>query len=391
MRVLLAHNYYGNYALGGEGFVFSDEVTLLKNKGIEVEKYEHTNSELETLSFREKFKLFARLGYSTRIYDETKRILKRFQPDLLHIHNYKYVFSTAIFKAARDEGIPIVLSLHNYRLICPGGQLRRNVDFCEECVSKNPIRSLWRVGCASSFKYRLVQYCFYCQTHSTISNSVDAFVVPTMFGRQKLVEGGFDANKIFVKPYFLFEPSKKVDSLPIDRGKIGALFIGRLSEEKGISLLIDAWRDVDYPLTIVGTGPLLEWIKVNAPNNVILLGELPREQAMGLLRYADFLIFPSVCCEGLGMTLLEACALGIPVVASDLGGRREVIENEETGFLFESGNKEALRKAVNSLIINREERLKMGKNAREKYEKKYSPEVSFLQTMKIYNTVLERV
>ncbi len=393
MRVLLAHNHYGDYAVGGEGIVYDNEIRLLRKNGIEVETFERTNWDLKSYSL--SIDLLVHLGYSKNVYNEVRKIIKIFHPDIIHVHNYKYVFSIAIFEAAKDEGVPIVLSLHNYRLICPGGQLRRGVEVCEECLQKNPIRSLWRKGCASSFKYRVAQYCFYCQTRTTILKDVDAFVIPTEFGKQKLIMGGFPENKLFVKPYFLFEPSKELEranvrTLDILQGlkRIGAIFVGRLADEKGVSLLLEAWRGIDFPLTVVGDGPLRNWVRDNAPNNVRLLGECSHEQTLKLLGLADFMVFPSVCHEGLGMTLLEACSVGTPIIASDLGGRREVVDNGKNGLLFEAGSCEDFRDKVYYMVSNREKRLLMGIEARRLYEKLFTPEVSFQQTMRIYEAVL---
>ena len=386
MKILLAHNHYGAYAQGGEATVFNQERDLLRAYGNEVKTFEKTNDDLKSRSFFYKFSLVS-LGRAKDIYEETTKVIKFFRPDVLHVHNYKYVFTSSIFEAAHDQGVPVVLSVHNYRLICPGGQLRRGERICEECLHKNPIRSLWRSGCASSYGARVLQYLFYCRTHDSILNNVDAFIIPTDFGKQRFLEAGFPPDKLFVKPYFLFD-FKKISSSPQEN--LGALFIGRLSEEKGIRVLIKAWKEIDYPLTVIGSGPEEDWARRHAPKSVRFLGSKSHRETLELLSKADFLVFPSVCHEGLGMTLIEACVLGVPVIASDLGGRREIIKDGCTGSLFESGSCSALADVARRFIANPEMRAEFGRAARKQYETLYTPERNYRELHAIYDFVTSK-
>ena len=389
MRVVVAHNFYGSRAMGGESVVFRQEVELLRRFGHEVETIECENAEIERYSFGKKVISAFNFGFSREVYDRTIGLFRRFQPEVLHVHNYKFVLTPSVFQAARDMGVGTVLSIHNYRLICPAGQFRRGVIPCEECLNHCASRILWRSGCASSFSNRALQYAFYLETRKPLLKNVDVFVTPTEFARQLFIRGGFPAHKIMVKPYFFSEPTTISLESTRTKSESGALFVGRLSEEKGIRFLIEAWRDVDCPLTIVGDGPMSEWVKANAPSNTTVLGEKKRSETLELLRQSEFLVFPSICYEGLGMTLLEASALGVPVIASDLGGRREVVKDGVSGLLFDVKDRTSFVSAVRKLHRNSSLRNSLSSGARMVYTKNYTPEKNIELLNEIYRQAID--
>ena len=389
MRVVVAHNFYGSHATGGESVVFHQEVELLRRFGHEVETIECENAEIERYSFGKKVLSAFSFGFSRDIYDRTVKLFRRFQPEILHVHNYKFVLTPSIFQAARDMGVGAVLSIHNYRLICPAGQFRRGVIPCEECLNHDASRILWRSGCASSFSNRVLQYAFYLETREPILKNVDVFVTPTEFAKQLFIRGGFPAHRIMVKPYFFPEPTALPFESTCQQSDLGALFIGRLSEEKGIRLLLESWRDLDCPLTIVGDGPMSEWVKANAPANTTVLGEKNRSETLELLQRSEFLVFPSICYEGLGMTLLEASALGVPVIASDLGGRREIVRDGVSGLLFDVKDRTSLVSAVKKLHRNASLRKFLSCGARSVYDNYYTPEKNIVLLNEIYRQAID--
>ena len=389
MRVVVAHNFYGSHATGGESVVFHQEVDLLRRFGHEVETIECENAEIERYSLGKKIMSTFSFGFSRDVYERTTELFRRFHPDVLHVHNYKFVLTPSIFKAARDLGVGSVLSIHNYRLVCPGGQLRRGDSICEECLSRNASRVLWRSGCASSLSTRLLQYAFYLETRKPILENVDVFVTPTEFAQKLLIRGGIPRQRIVVKPHFSIATTMAPMETTGDHTKIGAIFVGRLSDEKGIKFLLESWRDVACPLTIVGDGPLGKWARDNAPSNVTFLGEKSHSETLKLLSRSEFLVFPSVWYEGLPMTLLEACALGVPVIASNLGGRREVVRDGVSGFLFDVNNRASFVSAVEKLRCNPELRSSLARGARNVYEEKFTPEKNIELLNAIYRQAIE--
>lgn len=402
LKVLVAHNFYGDRAVGGEATVFEQETRLLRLNGCEVTTFERSNSEIREWSALKKATFPLRLGNSPEIYRAVVDLIKEKRPQILHAHNYKYVLTPSIFKAAKDCGVKTVLTLHNYRLICPGGQLRRGEEICEECLHRRPSRIFWRSGCASKASTRLMQGLLYFETKNKVLKHVDAFVALTEFSKRKFVEGGLPSERIWVKPNFIFDPLAQEEGRTGEREekdattetnggdrRTGAIFVGRLSSEKGIRFLMEAWRGLDFPLTVVGDGPEGEAARRNAPANVRFVGEKTRDETLKLMQSAQFLVFPSIWYEGFPMTILEAAALGTPTLASRLGGRAEATIDGETGLLFESGNVEDFRCGARRLASEPAFCRLLGENARRRYERVYSPQTNFETLMRIYRAVLD--
>jgi len=409
LRVLVAHNFYGDRAAGGEATVFEQETTLLKINGCDVMTYERSNAEIAKWSALKKATFPFRLSGANEVYREVVDLIKENRPQILHVHNYKYVLTPSIFKAAKDCGVKTVLTLHNYRLVCPGGQLRRGDEICEECLRRRPTRIFWRKGCASKTTTRIAQGLLYFCTKDAVLRNVDIFVALTEFSKRKFVEGGLPSERIKVKPNFIFDPFQKNErgdfearsaeenasnatendeKTTVDGKRSGAIFVGRLASEKGGRFLTEAWRGVDFPLTVVGDGPEGEAMRRNAPSNVRFVGEKSREETLKLMQSAEFLVFPSVWYEGFPMTILEAAASRTPTLASRLGGRGEMIVDGETGLLFESKNIDDFRDAARRLIADRKFCRRLGENARRRYELLYSPQKNFETLMEIYRAAL---
>lgn len=390
MRILIVHNHYGRFAQGGEANVMNAEAQLLAEHGHEVMKFERTNAEIyETGTLTKKISAFCNLTWSQKSYQEIKKVIRSFRPDIMHVHNYKYVLTPSIFGAAKDLGVSTVLTLHNYRLACPGGQFLRNGSVCEDCLDGFPYRMLWHRCASDNFFKNLAQFYLYWGTRQRklLSPWVDAYIALSNFGKTKFVKAGLPKEKIFVKPNFINDP------IAIDEQRhspVGAIFVGRLTKEKGADILIDAWQHIDYPLKIVGDGPLLEIFCEKATPKISFEGSLSQEDALHQVSQSSFFIFPSVCYEGCPMTLIEAMALGKPVIASDLGPRPEMVKNGYNGFLYPPHDVNALQRMVMKLIENNVLRYKMGRNARSTYLENYTPETNYTRLIDIYRYAISR-
>jgi glycosyltransferase involved in cell wall biosynthesis len=225
-----------------------------------------------------------------------------------------------------------------------------------------------------------------CKREEVWKKDVDAFIVLTAFARSKFLAGGLPPNRVYVKPNFVEIAFDGAQSIPLGHG---AVFIGRLSNEKGLPTLLSAWRDIDYPLSIVGDGPLQKLLGHTSPKNVKFLGFANKEEVFDALKKSYMLIFPSECYEGLPLTLIEAMAFGRPAIASGMGGRLEIIDDGQTGLLFEPGNPDDLKRKVQMLIANNDLAAQMGRAARQKYLNKYTPEVNYQILMQVYQEALE--
>jgi glycosyltransferase involved in cell wall biosynthesis len=389
MRILLVHNHYGDYAVGGEAMVMRAEAELLRSHGHEVRVYERSNAEIERRGVVGKLRAFLGIGWSREGYRAVAEEIRSFRPDVMHVHNYKYLLSPSVFGAAKDLGVSTVLTLHNYRLACPAGQFLRDGHVCEDCLNGFPYRMLWHRCASDNLVKNFCQFYLYWSTRrrKLLTPWVDAYIALSDFGKSRFVAAGLPQERIFVKPNFIDDPC----STSAEGHNPGAaIFVGRLSGEKGADTLVDAWRDIDYTLKIVGDGPLSESLRSRAAPQLRFEGALPHEDALKQIENSSFSVFPSVCYEGCPMTLLEAMALGKPVLATDLGPRCEMVRDGYNGFLYPPNDAYALRKKARELIENRELRERMGCNAREFYLAHYTPEKNYSSLMKIYKTAMKR-
>jgi glycosyltransferase involved in cell wall biosynthesis len=385
MKVLLVHNEYQQP--GGEDIVFRQEKQLLAHFGHRVLTYERSNHEIGRSSGFQRLLLPAQLIWAKDARRDVARILEKEAPDIVHIHNTFTQISPSIYAACQDAGVPVVQTLHNYRLLCPSANFYRDGKTCEECAT----HSLWHSvehGCYRSSRVATAAVAMMLAVHrnlQTWTNNIDAYIALTEFSRHKFVRQGFPAERIHIKPNF-------VDPDPGQAGEKGdyALFVGRLSEEKGLENLLRAWSYIKKAirLLIVGDGPSRPALERYAADSDIpaasFLGCLGREETQDAIKAARFLVLPSQCYENFPMTVVEAFAAGTPVICSRLGAMQEVVTDGRTGLHFEVSNPEDLAEKVSWACAHCREMSAMGREARREYEAKYTAEKNYLLMMDIY-------
>jgi glycosyltransferase involved in cell wall biosynthesis len=388
MKILLVHNRY--QIAGGEDTVVQAEKSMLETHGHEVALLESDNADISGGVGR----LQAAMGavYSRRGKRRVASELARFRPDVMHVHNFFPLFSPSIYSAAREAGVAVVQTLHNYRLVCPNALLFRDGHVCEDCVGRAvPLPGVVH-ACYRGSRLATAPVVAMLAVHralGTWTNMVDAYIALTEFSRQKLIEGGVPAEKIFAKPNFV-HPCPVVGD-----GQGGyALFAGRLSEEKGISTLLAAWKQIaeQIPLKMVGNGPLAQMVQsaTKQSRGIEWLGQVSREQTLDLMRHATLLIFPSIVYETFGMSIVEAFAVGLPVVASDLGAMSSLIQHRRTGLHFRAGDADDLVAQVRYARTHPAEFQEMRLAARKEFETKYTAERNHEMLLNIYHTAIQR-
>lgn len=391
MKILGVHNYYGSYGFGGESRVFETEMDLLVSKGNEVEKYTCTNFQLNNYPFVKKYYSLANTHWNKESYRAIKNILINFRPDIMHVHNTWLLLTPSIFQAAYELSIPSVMTLHNYRLACPAGQFIRKGSECVKCIGMERPWPLLQHRCyRDSLLMSLVRYRLYRsgRVHNLWKDKVGAFIALTDFAAKKFISSGLPEKKIRVKPNCVEDPIGSYNLT--EKSREGAVFIGRLSEEKGLLTLLEAWKDVDYPLTIIGDGPLYEGLVSSATTNIRFLGYQSSQNTIAFLKNSQMLIFPSECTEGFGLPLIEAMACGVPIIASRYGAIKEIVKDNQTGLLFKKGDQSDLSDKINALLRDNELSEQIGKRGRKEYEEKYTMVHNYKYLVNIYGGLLDQ-
>lgn len=389
MKILMAHNYY--CYPGGEDEVFQRERDLLRSAGHEVLEFTRRNGEIMGGGILRKVGLGLRTLWAWDIEQELRTILQRERPEIVHFHNTFPLVSPAAYYSCKEAGIPVVQSLHNARLMCPGGTFSREGKVCMDCLGKTVAWPGVLHSCYRNSSLETGAVTGMLTLHrllGTWQERVDAYIVFTEFYRQKVIAGGLPPEKIFVKPHFLPEaPGVKLQQ------RSSAVYVGRLSPEKGLRTLIEAWKLIGkcVPLRIVGDGPSRQATEAQKEqaclSNVRFEGWLPSEDLSLVMKDAAFLIFPSEWHEPFGLAIIEAFGCGVPVIASRLGAMTEIIENGKTGLHFTPGDAKDLASKVEWAWAHRKEMEAMGRAARAEYEAKYTAERNYKLLMEIYSQV----
>ncbi len=391
MRILIAHNFYQVH--GGEDAVARSETALLKDFGQEVFFYERHNDELKKLNALEKTAHFVSLDHNRKSYELMRQEIKKVRPQVVHFHNIYYMMTPSVYQACRDEGVPVVQSLHNYRMVCSNGLLYRDGHVCEDCLEKN----VWEGVKHKCFRDSALLTAMMAMSIDRLwrkeiwVNLVDCYIVAAEFTGRKYADQGLPVDKIVQKPHFIHPDLGKRQ---INEGY--ALYLGRLSQEKGVDILLEAWRSIkNIPLKIAGTGPLEQKLKAfvhsHQLTNVEFLGLLDEHQCQQILSRAGVVLVPSVCYENFPRVVVEAFSCGVLIVASRLGSLAELIQDGQTGLLVEPGNSSQIVSAVQRCFENKMKTVFMGDNARRVFEEKYTAQANYKRIMGIYEDVISRV
>jgi glycosyltransferase involved in cell wall biosynthesis len=385
MKVVVAHNFYREP--GGEDQCVAAEVAMLRAHGHEVTEYYLRNESIDSMS---RLQLASRMMWSRPAVRELRHLLRARRPQVVHFHNTFPLISPAAYHAARAEDARVIQTLHNFRLLCPNALLFRNGVVCEDCLSKAiPWRGIAHkcyrddYVASAAVATMLVMH----RTLGTWRNAVDKYIALTEFGRRKLVEGGLPADKIAVKSNFAYP-----DPGP-GTGKGGyAVYVGRLSVEKGVKTLLEAWRHLGglLPLKLVGDGPMAAAVREAAAENgsIQWLGSMPLEAVYQQIGEATILVLPSQCYETFARVIIEAFAKGTPVVVSKLGSMAEIVEDAQTGLHFKPGDPQDLAAKVRSLVADPLKLQCMRRAARRKFDQNFTAEANHEMLMTIYHRAM---
>ncbi|MBZ5504315.1 MAG: glycosyltransferase family 4 protein [Acidobacteriia bacterium] len=382
MKILMLHNRY--LLPGGEDQVSTAETALLRDYGHEVDLVEEANRRVEQLG---KTRTALRTLWSQESYRRIDEKLRGKSFDILHVQNFFPLWSPSVYYAASRHQVPVVQTLHNYRLMCVNSLLFRDQHVCEECLGRMlPWRGVVH-ACYRDSRAASAVVAGMIGAHKlagTWQKRVAIYIAVSDFAREKYITGGLPGAKIVVKPNFIHPPPAAGSG-----GGGYALYVGRLSPEKGIKTMLEAWKSATstVPLKVVGEGPLAEMVIAAGRTcpKVEYLGSKPFFEVLDLMRSAEFLAFPSEWYETMGRTIMEAFSVGTPVVASRIGPPASMVVPGETGFHFKPGCVAELKERLEWCSRNLEQLRALRGKARKAFEAKYTGTANIETLLAIYN------
>ena len=381
MKILVAHN--AKQQRGGEDAVVESEVALLRAVGHEVREYRRHNDELAGMGAA---RAAADTLWSRRTASDLTALLAGWPADMLHVHNTFPLISPSLYWAAASARVPVVQTLHNFRLLCPQAMLLRDGRVCRDCVGRVPLPAV-RHGCYRGSRAQTAVLAGMLVLHrglGTWQRKVQRYVALNDFCRDEFIRGGLPAERIAVKPNFVESPPAAAGTAGATaQSRGGLLFVGRLAPEKGVSLLAEAASGLPVgSITVAGSGPLADQVR-QAPG-LRALGGLAPEAVAEFMGRSLALVMPSLWFENFPRTLVEAYATGLPVIASRLGAMAELVQDGVTGLLAEPGDAADWAAKMRWALDHPAEMGRMGVAARARYEALYTPQRNLAQLLDIY-------
>lgn len=381
MRVVNVHNRHAGP--GGMEVLFESITRLLRSHGDEVIVVEKDNKDIHGLAG--KLAAFGSMVYSPSAKRAMRDLLRKHVPDVVHVHNLYPQLSPSILDACREANVPVVMSVQDYKLTCPTAQHLRNGKVCEKCVGG---REQWCAihNCRGS-RPMSVAYAIRnasARISGKIHHGVDAYLCCSNFVADQIAKGGFPIERI----HTLYNFADLPDAPPkTDAGEYVA-YIGRISPEKGLDVLIAAARISGLPVKIAGDPLPMPELQQSLPGNVEFVGSLKRDQIPAFLGRARMLVVPSIWFEAFGIVCAEAMAYRLPVIASAMGGLPEVVDHGVTGLCVKPSDPEEFAAAITSLWNDPARAARMGELGRAKALREYTPDVYYRRLTSAYRSVM---
>lgn len=398
MKILTVHNRYRSAAPSGENRVVDQESAALGERGYTVELFERHSDDIDGWSWQAKLALPGRVIWNPAAKRDLAAVLRRFAPDVVHVHNTFPLLSASVLHACRDARIPVVATLHNYKLLCASGDFFRDGKVCHDCASGAAAPALIHRCYRGSAAATLPPVIGTRLNRSSWQTLVSAYIFISDSLRQSLHLLGFDPERSFVKHNLVpQDPFQELRTRSRDSRQVA--YVGRLDAAKGVPLLLAAWDryraeagDDALQLAIAGSGELGDEVRRWAAgrDSVHLAGHLSKRECTELIGRSRAVVLPSQWEETFGLVVVEAMAAGVPSIASDHGSFPELITGGVDGALFRPGDPEDLARVLTAVDADPEQFESFGRNARTTYEKQHDPERNIDQLLDIYRFAIRR-
>ena len=377
--ILIVHNYY--QIPGGEDSVVANEKEMLEEHGHKVYLYTRNNSELKTMGIIRKLKLPFTTIFNFKTYRDVKKIIKEKQIDIVHVHNTLNLISPSVYYAAKAMKVPVVQTIHNFRLLCPGATFYRDGHICEDCV-EHGLKCAVKHNCYRDSKIQTLACVISTKFHrmTGIYGKIN-YICLTEFNKEKLLQlKQIKKERVFVKPNFVESIGEFV---PEEKRKDQFVFAGRLDKLKGIDFLFEAWKVMGKEaskLVVCGMGPMEEWCNIFIRENSVnieMRGFVSNDEMLEIIANSKGLILPTQWYEGFPMSIVEAFSVGTPVICPDFGNVGSIVEDKINGKKFVVGDMSKLIEAVKSQDVT-------VKRVAEKYKEKYTEDINYDILRNIY-------
>lgn len=384
-NILIVHNYYQIH--GGEDTVVANEKKMLEEHGHKVILYSRNNSELKSMLKLQKLMLPIMTVFNVRTYSDIKRLIKMEQIDIVHVHNTLSLISPSVYYAAKSMKVPIVQTIHNFRLLCPGATFYRDGHICEDCITKGLMCAV-KHSCYRDSKLQTLACVISTKIHRLIGiyGKIN-YICLTEFNKEKLLQlKQIKTNRVFVKPNFVKSSINEI--VPHEERKEQFIYAGRLDKLKGVDILFEAWKQMGKKvpkLIVCGMGPLDEWcrtfIKTNDVN-IEMYGFIPNQEIIKIISNSKALILPTQWYEGFPMSIVESFSVGTPVICSDLGNAGSIVKEGITGCKFAADS-------VKELVLAVHRCKGLYKSTLAEYNAKYTEEINYQMLQRIYNQIVK--
>jgi glycosyltransferase involved in cell wall biosynthesis len=393
LKILLVHNRYRSSSPSGEDRVVDQECDALIAAGHEVRRFERFSDDIEGFSVTRKAIVPAEVVWSRSAARALRKALEQFEPDVVHMHNLFPLLSPSVLPACQSAHVPVVVTIHNYRHVCPSGDLFRSGQICRDCVGRVPVPSVIH-GCYRGSSLATLPLAVANVTQRRVWRTVpSAYIFISASERDELRSLKWPDSRCFVKPNLVPPPAQTDKAL-----EALVVYVGRVNESKGLRLLMRAWdmfeRSGPHPslrLAIAGSGPLEGEVNTwaSGKRSVDVLGLLSREQCAKVLSRARAAIIPSEWLETFGLVVVEAMAAGVAPVATAHGSFPELITDGVDGVLFPPGDPAALAGVLERVAQCPDVFAELGKTARQSYEQRFDPEWNLEKLEAIYRFAIQ--